>query len=145
MIIPGMEQNQIPRRRIILLPLAPQMALSSLNKANHIIFMKMIGKFLDNTAQIISLNIQIPIIIYMPLFLFLQHGRSPFVPPCPVHHPQFRFRACISTLPYAGRAVLYDLTPHRIWKKLPYNTTAPQHAGVFSEYSRRLQDIFFIL
>ena len=40
----------------------------------------MIGKFLNNPAQVICFYFQIPVIIDMPLFLYIAHLLSPSLP-----------------------------------------------------------------
>ena len=54
------------------------MALSAFHKTYYIVFVEMVGEFLYDAAEVIGLNIQIPVIVNVSLFLFLKHGRPLF-------------------------------------------------------------------
>ena len=57
MIITGIKKNQITHRQIIFLSFAPKMPAASLDKADDIIFMKMIREFLNDAAEVIGFYI----------------------------------------------------------------------------------------
>ena len=78
MVVPGIEENQVPGADIVLFAAAPKMPFTSLHKAYDVIFVEMIGEFLHDPAQIVGFYLKVLIIIGPALFLLLYHFDAPF-------------------------------------------------------------------
>ena len=69
MIVFGIKEDQIPPRQIVLGSAAPQMAAAAFYKADDVAFVKMIGEFLYDAAQLVCLDTETAVVEYMALFL----------------------------------------------------------------------------